>query len=109
MYLCLTPISWKFGKQRTVARSSTKAEYKVLADGTTEILWIRSLLSELRISSSSMTTLWCDNLGATFLSANPIFHACTKHVGVDYHFCCYPIFDPCFDKFSEKFKNSEKH
>jgi len=24
-------------------------------------------------------------------------------------YCCYPIFDPCFDKFSEKFKNSEKH
>ena len=23
--------------------------------------------------------------------------------------CCYPIFDPCFNKFSEKFKNSEKH
>jgi hypothetical protein len=23
--------------------------------------------------------------------------------------CCYPIFDTCFDKFSEKFKNSEKH
>ena len=23
--------------------------------------------------------------------------------------CCYPIFDSCFDKFSEKFKNSEKH
>ena len=22
--------------------------------------------------------------------------------------CCYPIFDLCFDKFSEKFKNSEK-
>jgi histone deacetylase 1/2 len=86
VYLGLTPISWKFGKQRTVARSSTKAEYKVLADGTTEILWIRSLLSELRISSSSMTTLWCDNLGATFLSANPMFHACTKHVEVDYHF-----------------------
>jgi hypothetical protein len=23
--------------------------------------------------------------------------------------CCYPIFDPCFDKFSKKFKNSKKH
>jgi hypothetical protein len=23
--------------------------------------------------------------------------------------CCYPIFDPCFDKFSKKSKNSEKH
>jgi len=24
-------------------------------------------------------------------------------------FCCYPIFDPCFDKFSEKSKNNKKH
>jgi hypothetical protein len=23
--------------------------------------------------------------------------------------CCYPIFDPCFDIFSEKSKNREKH
>ena len=24
-------------------------------------------------------------------------------------YCCYPIFDPCFDKFSEKNKNSKKN
>ena len=72
VYLGSTPISWKSGKQRTVARSSTEAEYKALADGTTEILWIRSLLSELRLPFSPSTTLWCDNLGATFLSANPV-------------------------------------
>ena len=86
MYLGSTPISWKSGKQCTVARSSTEAEYKALADGTAEILWIRSLLSELRLPFSPSTTLWCDNLGATFLSANPVFHARTKHVEVDYHF-----------------------
>jgi len=86
VYLSSTPISWKSGKQRTIARSSTEAEYKALADGTAEILWIRSLLSELQLSSSPRTMLWCDNLGATFLSANPMFHARTKHVEIQVRF-----------------------
>jgi len=34
---------------------------------------------------SSVTTIWCDNVGATYLSANPIVHARTKHVEVDFY------------------------
>jgi len=63
-----------------------EAEYKVLADGTAEIIWFQYQLRDLQILFNSAPIFWCDNLGATYLSANPIFHARTKHVEVDYHF-----------------------
>jgi histone deacetylase 1/2 len=81
-----TPISWKSGKQRTTIPSSTEAEYKALANGIAEVIWLQYLLTDLQVPSVSAPTIWCNNLGATYLSANPIFHAHTKHVEVDYHF-----------------------
>jgi hypothetical protein len=69
-----------------VSRSSTEAEYKALANATAEVMWVRKLLEEIGISHSGPSQLWCDNIGATYLSANPVFHARTKHIEVDYHF-----------------------
>nr|GEU29282.1 integrase, catalytic core [Tanacetum cinerariifolium] len=86
IYLVSNLRSWTTCKQRTVLRSSTEAEYKALADTVAKLTWLQALRNELGICSSSTPILWCDNLGATYLSANPIFHACTKHVETDYHF-----------------------
>jgi hypothetical protein len=69
-----------------VSRSSTEAEYKSLADATAEVIWVQVLLTELGIRHPKAASLWCDNLGATYLSANPVFHARTKHIKVYYHF-----------------------
>jgi hypothetical protein len=49
-------------------------------------MWIQILLQELKIPCPPMVKLWCDNIGAKYLSANPVFHARTKHIKVDYHF-----------------------
>jgi hypothetical protein len=47
---------------------------------------IQTLLDKLGVSYPPAAALWCDNLGATYLPANPIFHAHTEHKQVDYHF-----------------------
>jgi histone deacetylase 1/2 len=79
-------ISWTARKQPTVSRSSTEAEYKALANATAEMLWVQKLLTELGVRHPPKARLWCDNLSATYLSANPIFHARMKHIEIDFHF-----------------------
>jgi hypothetical protein len=79
-------IGWSSRKQDTVSRSSTEVEYKAIADTTAEVIWIQVLLRELGISLSQPPSLWCDNIGARYLTSNPIFYRRMKHVEVDYHF-----------------------
>jgi hypothetical protein len=67
-----------------VSRSSTEAEYKALANAAAELIWVEALLGELGVKLKERSCLWCDNLGATYLSANPIFHAQTKHIEIDF-------------------------
>jgi transposase InsO family protein len=93
IYLGPCLISWAAKKQPTVARSSTEAEYRSMALTVAELYWIRMLLKEVRLFLFSAPCLWVDNIGALSLSSNPVFHARTKHVEVDYHFIREKVFN----------------
>jgi histone deacetylase 1/2 len=86
VFLGTNLVSWSARKQATVSRSSTEAEYKALANATTEVMWIQTLLMELGVRTPRAAKFLCDNLGAKYLSAGPVFHARTKHIEVDNHF-----------------------
>lgn len=79
-------ISWRSKKQTVVSRSSTESEYRALADSTSELLWIRWLLSDLGVPQPPTTTLYCDNRSAIQISKNDVFHERTKHIEIDCHF-----------------------
>ncbi|GFY96712.1 hypothetical protein Acr_11g0010180 [Actinidia rufa] len=73
-------------KQAVVSRSSAEAEYRAMAQGTSEILWLRSLLTELGFSMTDSSYLFCDNKSAIMLSSDSVLHERTKHIEVDIHF-----------------------
>lgn len=79
-YLGGTPISWSSKKQTGVARSSTEAKYRAIENTASEICWIISLLTELRVRLPTVPVIYCDYIGATHLSANPIFHFIRQNV-----------------------------
>ena len=73
-------------KQSSTSRSSCESEYRALAQCSCEAIWIRGLLSELRILNTKPTNIYCDNQSSIKLSYNPVFHEKSKHFQIDYHF-----------------------
>ena len=85
-----------------------------MAQGTCEILWLRSILQELGFPVSEPSTLFCDNKSAIMLASDSVLHERTKHIEVDIHFIrekvrsgiVSPYFVPSSDQTADVFTKS---
>ncbi|GJZ09494.1 ribonuclease H-like domain-containing protein [Tanacetum coccineum] len=79
-------LSWSAKRQHTLSRSSAEAEYRGVANVVAETTWLRNLLRELHSPLLTATRVYCDNVSAAYMSANPVQHQQMKHIEIDIHF-----------------------
>lgn len=77
-------ISWSSKQQRSVALSTTEAEYMAMSLAARQITWTKFGLTQLR--QNFYTVFYADNNGAQELAKNPRIHGRSKHIDVHYHY-----------------------
>ncbi|XP_071726977.1 uncharacterized protein [Rutidosis leptorrhynchoides] len=77
---------WRSKKQKVVSLSSAELEFRGIAKGVVEALWIKKLLTEIGFPPQEAIQILCDNEAAIAISENPVQHDRTKHVEIDRHF-----------------------
>ena len=69
-----------------MARSSVESEFRAIAQGVCELLWLKIILDDLRIKWEDPMKLYCDNKSAINIAHNPVQHKRMKHIKIDRHF-----------------------
>ena len=80
-------ISWRSHAQKTVALSSTEAEYMAISDSSWQAIWIKTLIKELGIKIRSIL-IYGDNQGSIFIASTAVQESPTKHINIHYHYIC---------------------
>jgi hypothetical protein len=83
--LASSVVCWQSRLQKTVALSSTEAEYMALSDTCRQISWIQSLFGELGFTLTRIP-ICGDNQGSIFIGSNPVQERRTKHIDIRYHY-----------------------
>ncbi|GKF15084.1 hypothetical protein Tco_0056546, partial [Tanacetum coccineum] len=78
-------VSWSSKKQKYTVISSTDAEYIALSGCCSQILWIRSQLTDYGFQFNKIP-LYNDNKSAIALCCNNVQHSRAKHIDICYHF-----------------------
>eukprot|EP00253_Pinus_taeda_P007659 PITA_07659 len=84
--LGLAVVSWFIQKQKSVALSSSEAEYMAANQASCEAIWLRKLLHGLFDQELRPTVIHYDSQSCIKLTENPVFHDRSKHIDIRYHF-----------------------
>lgn len=66
--------------------SSVEAEFRAVIYGIFDVLWIKRLMKDLRVSFSFPIKVYYDNKIAITIAHNPVLLYRMKHVKIDTHF-----------------------
>eukprot|EP00253_Pinus_taeda_P035369 PITA_35369 len=66
-------VPWRSRKQSVPADSTTEAEYVAAAKATKEIVWLRKILEDLQVKTSTSTPLMIDHTSAIIVAKKPKF------------------------------------
>ncbi|GJZ34091.1 ribonuclease H-like domain-containing protein [Tanacetum coccineum] len=86
VFLSENLLTWSSKRQDMLSRSSAEAEYRGVTNAVAETSWIRNLLRELHTPLFTATLVYCDNVSAVYMSANPVQHQRSKHIEINIHF-----------------------
>ena len=75
-------ISWVTRRQRTIALSTTEAEFMSLVAAVQEFIWLNRLQKELIGDVTKSMVIYCDNRSAIHIATNNSFSSRTKHVDI---------------------------
>ncbi|XP_048613235.1 uncharacterized protein LOC106398795 [Brassica napus] len=73
-------VTCKSKKQKVVSCSSAEAEYRAMRKLTSELIWIRNLLRDLGIETSTPITMHCDNQAAIHIASNSVRQAVEQKI-----------------------------
>ena len=78
-------VSWNSRKQAIISLSTTESEYVAMTHATKEAICMHMFLGEVLRPLSKPMLLYCDNQLAIAVAKDNQFHACTKHIDIQYH------------------------
>jgi hypothetical protein len=78
-------LSWKCRQQKSVATSTSEAEYVAASRASDDIVYLRRVLEEVGHKQTTPTPLYEDNRSCRMMSENPVSNERSKHIDYRIH------------------------